>query len=157
MLFDAMKQNEAIDDVLPAVDIDALDYACWKKGQLSAGFFDAQINWWRDELRGLHLQNLPLDKKRPVQFDYQGSSLEFILNPELSTKIRVLAAQEQTTVYALMLSAFEVLLSHYSGQHDVAVGTQLAERNHSQLKSVVGFLVQTVVVRQQIDLKTQLA
>ncbi|WP_252179274.1 non-ribosomal peptide synthetase [Endozoicomonas sp. 4G] len=135
---------------LPEPDIDSLDFSVWEQENLPLSLIKEQQRWWRHELDGLKPLHLPTDYPRPPQFDYRGHVNSFVLSEELSDQLRSLAKQEAVTIFSIMLSAFSLLLCRYSDTDDIAIGTQVATRNHPQLKTLVGFLVHTAVIRTNI-------
>ena len=140
-------------DALPPLAIDYLDFTMWQRDNESR--LNGQSQWWRQQLAGLEFLNLPLDYPRPHHFDYRGQHCHYQLTKTLSRQVRQLARNELTTLYTVMLSAFALLLSRYSRQDDLAVGSPIANRNHPQLEPLVGFFANTVVVR--ITLNPQLS
>ncbi len=131
-------------------DIDFLDFSVWEQENLSLSLIQEQQRWWRHELDGLPPLQLPTDYPRPPQFDYRGHVKSFVISEELSDQLRNLARQEAVTIFSIMLSAFSLLLCRYSDTDDITIGTQVAARNHPQLKTLVGFLVHTAVIRTTI-------
>ena len=137
--------------LLPPLDIDYLDFTLWQQNTWEPTQAAPQIQWWQKQLAGLEPLNLPLDYPRPRQFDYRGQRCQFTLTATLSGQLQQLARDQQTTLYTVMLSAFALLLSRYSGQDDLAVGSPIANRYHPQLDRLVGLFANTPVVRTQLN------
>ena len=131
--------------LLPPLTIDYLDFTLWQQENWQRTQMQRQSQWWQQQPDTVEPLNLPLDYPRPQQFDYRGQRCQFTLTKELSAKLQRLARDEQTTLYTVMLSAFALLLSRYSGQNDLT--SPIANRHHPQLESLVGFFANTVVVR----------
>ena len=137
--------------LLPTLGIDYLDFTLWQQETWQESLMTRQGQWWQQQLAGLEPLNLPLDYPRPQQFDYRGQCRQFTLTRKLSQQLQQLARDQQTTLYTVMLSAFSLLLSRYSGQDDLAVGSPVANRHHPQLEPLVGFFANTLVVRTTVD------
>jgi non-ribosomal peptide synthetase component F len=112
---------------------------------------EEQIRYWKEKLRGYETLNLITDKERPAQITYEGEETWFELGEELSREVRALAKGLGVSVYTVLLSAYYLLLSAYSGQTDLVVGTVTANREYSETSKVIGFFVNTLVIRQKID------
>lgn len=108
--------------------------------------------YWNDELAGeLPVLNLPTDKPRPAVQTLAGSSVPFSLDVHESERLQALARQTGTTLYTLLLAAFQTLLYRYTNQDDILVGCPLASRNQAASASTVGYFVNPVVVRSRIE------
>ena len=143
----AVKEQAVMETILPPLTIDYLDFTLWQQATWQESLMEQQSQWWQQQLSGLEPLNLPLDYPRPQQFDYRGQRCQFTLTKTLSGQLQQLAREQQTTLYTVMLSAFALLLSRYSGQDDLAVGSPIANRHHPQLESLVGFFANTLVMR----------
>ncbi|MDJ1136017.1 non-ribosomal peptide synthetase [Streptomyces iconiensis] len=132
---------------VPAAGVQYADYAAWQRARLSGTELERQLGHWRAELAGLGTADLPADRQRPQIRDANGATLWFTLPAELGERVRLLARERETTVFTVLLTAFQVLLSRYTGQRDIAVGTPVAGRERPELAGLVGFLINTVVLR----------
>jgi amino acid adenylation domain-containing protein len=105
--------------------------------------------------------NLPLDYPRPALQTYRGGSLSFNISVEQTQRIKALAHSEGVTLYMFLLAAYQVLLSLYTGQEDILIGTPTAGRNESEFQGTVGYFVNPVTLRGNLsnapDFKTHLA
>ena len=146
-----VSEKTAMAELLTPLDIDYLDFTLWQQEAWQQSQMERQSQWWQQQLAGLEPLNLPLDYPRPQQFDYRGQRSQFTLTKELSAQLQQLARDRQTTLYTVMLSAFALLLSRYSGQNDLAVGSPVANRHHPQLELLVGFFANTLVVRTTVN------
>ena len=137
---------------LPALPIQYADYAQWQRSWLQGGVLDAQLNYWREALRGAPaLLELPWDRPRPLQRSHAGASLPLRLSKELSAAVRACGKRNGVTVFMVLLSAWAVLLSRLSGQRDVVIGTPVANRRHPDTESLIGFFVNTLALRVKLD------
>jgi amino acid adenylation domain-containing protein/non-ribosomal peptide synthase protein (TIGR01720 family) len=124
------------------------DYAIWQRAWLEAGEADRQLAFWLSCLEGeqpaLHL---PEDHSRPVTPSNRGGRVPFSCDAQLTGQLRDLARKQGTTLSNILLAAFLIVLYRYSGQRDLRVGIPLANRDRAEIDRVVGFFVNTVVIR----------
>ena len=132
---------------LPELPIQYADFAVWQREWSKSDALARQLKYWTGQLRGLPVLQLPADFTRPPMLTYSGAQECIALPKGLSLRLKALAKSEQVTDYMLLLAAFNVLLSRYSGQEDVAVGSPIANRNRIELENLVGFFVNTLVMR----------
>ncbi|NOR45017.1 MAG: amino acid adenylation domain-containing protein, partial [Candidatus Delongbacteria bacterium] len=91
--------------------------------------------------------NLPYDYARPLEQSFEGALLSFVLEDNLRDKIYAICKETDTTLYMVLLSLFNILLSKLSGQEDIVVGVPIAGRVHSDLSSLIGMFVNTLAMR----------
>ncbi|NPC76705.1 non-ribosomal peptide synthase/polyketide synthase, partial [Pyxidicoccus fallax] len=136
---------------LPVLPVQYADYAVWQRRWLSGATLEAQLGWWKERLAGAppHLE-LPTDKPRPAVLSNQGGTVPVRLSGELGAALTALAQREGATPFMVLLAAFQVLLSRYSGQQDVSVGSPIAGRRYAETEGLIGFFVNTLVLRAQV-------
>jgi amino acid adenylation domain-containing protein len=122
-------------------------YSKYAAGQHSRQDDPDLLGYWRDRLAGLTELALPTDRPRPPVRSGHGRVLAFGLPSELAQQVRALARDRGVTPYMVLLAAFHTLLGRYCGQDDIVVGTPVARRDEPGTESLVGFLVDTVVLR----------
>jgi len=132
---------------LAELPIQFADYAVWERERLTGAALEEQLSYWRKQLAGLPLVQLPTDRPRPALESHRGAVARLELDPELIAGARALAAAENTTLHVVLLSVLQVLLARYTGQHDLVVGTPSANRSRPELAPLVGFLVNTLPIR----------
>ncbi|WP_249044250.1 non-ribosomal peptide synthase/polyketide synthase [Crossiella equi] len=132
---------------LPALPIQYADFAVWQRNRLSGEALDKQLAYWTDNLAGLQPLALPTDRPRPAVRTTAGARYEFRLPAGLAE----LARAHETTLYTALVAACQLLFARYSGQSDIAVGTVTAGRGRPELAKLVGFFVNTVVLRSTVD------
>lgn len=138
--YDAYVKGE-MDFNLPTLEIQYSDFAHWQRNYLSGEILEKQLNYWRKRLSGYQTLNVPTDYVRPHTVDYRGANQRFILNKQLSRRLRDLSQRTGSTLHSVMLSGIAILLSKYSGQDDIIIGSDIAGRHHSQTESLIGFFV----------------
>ncbi|UXC39332.1 amino acid adenylation domain-containing protein [Cupriavidus gilardii] len=138
---------------LAPLPIQYADYAAWQKQWLEAGELERQLRYWKSHLAddGTVVLELPTDRPRPAVPSHRGGAVSFSLDPDLSAKLRALARRADTTLFTVLLAAFQVLLYRYTGQRDLRVGVPVANRNRVETEGVVGFFVNTQVLRTEIE------
>nr|WP_269440688.1 condensation domain-containing protein [Micromonospora tarapacensis] len=132
---------------LPELPIQYADYAGWERGRTAGAGLRAHLEYWRGHLEGLSDLVLPTDRPRPARPDWRGGVVEVPVGPHLSDEIRRLASARQATPYLVLLAAFQAMLAQLSGREDVAVGTPVAMHSLPELDQLIGYTINTVVVR----------
>lgn len=133
---------------LPPPAVQFTDYVRGQAAALAGSEGERMWSYWRERLEGeLPPLDLPLDHPRPPVQTYRGASHATRLDRTLTRRLRALASAETTTLYTVVLAAFQVLLSRYAGQDDVTVGSPMAGRGRAELEGIVGYLTNPVVLR----------
>ncbi|GAA1602365.1 hypothetical protein GCM10009828_031070 [Actinoplanes couchii] len=133
--------------VLPVLPVSYRDFAVWERGWLRGDVFDRGLEFWRGELTGVEALELPLDRARPAVRTGAGGVVGFDISGAVVEEFRGLVRRAGVTPFMGLLSVFQVLLSRYSGQNDVAVGTPVANRGRVEVEGLIGFFVNTLVLR----------
>ncbi|KEZ24735.1 MULTISPECIES: amino acid adenylation domain-containing protein [Pseudomonas syringae group genomosp. 2] len=137
---------------LPALAIQYADYAIWQRAWLEAGEGERQLNYWKQQLGTEHpLLSLPLDHPRPLQPSQRGATVRVDVPEQLSAQLKSLARNSGQTLFMLTLAALSVVLSRFSGQADIRIGAPNAGRTRSELEGLIGFFINTQVLRVQVD------
>ncbi|WP_261376908.1 non-ribosomal peptide synthetase [Flavobacterium anhuiense] len=137
--------------VLPELSLQYSDYALWQRRYLEGSVLESQLSYWEEKLQEVATLSLPTDYARPSVQSTSGSSVSAVLDKELSESLNGLCHKQGVTLFMLMLSAFKVLLSRYSGQDDICVGTPIANRTQSDLEGMIGFFVNTLALRSDLE------
>jgi putative pyridoxal-dependent aspartate 1-decarboxylase len=136
----------------PPQKFDYADYAWWQKNLVDHPETKKKLDFWQTRLRDLPLShNLPLDHKRPTLPSYRGRAHEQRLGKSLSFGLYALAKQYQVTLFMLFHAAFSALVSKYSGDADIVMGTPIANRNTAGLEDIIGFIANTLVLRADLS------
>ncbi|WNZ08508.1 non-ribosomal peptide synthetase [Streptomyces sp. 11x1] len=137
---------------LPDVPVQYADFAAWQRARLGAGgVLESQLAWWEERLRGIEPLELPTDRPRPAVRSGRGSSYAFEVPGAVVDQLREVARDHEATLFMALTAAVKVVLARYTRQDDIAVGTATAGRGSAGLDRLVGFLVNTVVLRSHID------
>ncbi|MGW4215308.1 amino acid adenylation domain-containing protein, partial [Lentzea sp. NPDC004789] len=139
---------DGVPSPLPDLPIQYADFAITQQERLSGPELEEQLGYWRQHLSDLpHALDLPADRPRPALPTYRGAVHSFVIPPDLTGKLRALGNQHSATQFMTLLTAFVALLSRYSGQDDIAVGSPVAGRNTAQTDDLIGLFVNTLVLR----------
>ena len=137
---------------LRPLDVHYREYAAWQQEYLTAARIEPAIEFWQQALEGaVETLDLPIDFPRPAVQDFRGANCETSLSPATSDGVRRLAETLHVTPYSVLLTAFGLLLSRWSGQRDLTIGTAVANRTEPMVESLIGFFVNTVMIRHQSD------
>jgi len=108
---------------------------------------ETQLAYWQKHLDGISPLNLPTDRPRLPGQSYQGKTKLFQLSKNLSEALEDLSRGENVTLFMTLLAAFKILLHYYTQQEDIAVGSPIANRNRSEIEGLIGFFVNSLVMR----------
>jgi non-ribosomal peptide synthetase component F len=136
---------------LPDLPLQYADFAAWQRAWLSGERLAAQLDYWRAQLAGLEPLALPTDHPRPSVQGFRGATLPIELGAELTEALKALGRREGATLFMVLLAGFQALLGRYTGQDDVAVGSPIANRTRSELEGLIGFFVNSLVLRADLS------
>jgi len=136
---------------LPELPVQYADYAVWQKEHLQRDALKEQLAYWKQKLADLPVLELPTDRPRSAAASYRGGRIAFELGEELTRDLKKLRRQQETTLFTTLLAAFQVLLYRYSGQEDIAVGVPIAGRTRPEVKGLIGFFVNMLVLRADLS------
>jgi non-ribosomal peptide synthetase component F len=145
-LYDAYSRGK--ESPLPELPIQYADYAVWQRKWLAGEVLEKQLAYWRGQLEGApEVLELPTDRPRPPAPSHRGARYAFRLPEGVSAGLKELSRKEGATLFMVLLGAFDVLLSRYTGQEDIVVGTDIANRNRAETEGLIGFFVNQLVLR----------
>ncbi|MEO7536236.1 MAG: amino acid adenylation domain-containing protein, partial [Ferruginibacter sp.] len=127
------------------------DYAQWQQNYLQGETLKKKLAYWKQKLDGVAPLQLPTDHPRPAIQTINGNNAEFRIDKELEESLVALSQQNGATLFMTLLAAFKVMLYRYSGQQDISVGTSIANRSHQELSDLVGFFVNTLALRSEVN------
>lgn len=138
--------NAGRSDELEELIIQYADYAVWQRDKSGEGAFDNQVRYWRSQLDGVEILELPTDRARPRVPTFAGATHSFALPADLSERLKDLADRQHCTMFMLGAAAFNLLLHRYSHNEHIAVGAPIAGRSLQELEPLIGFFVNTLVL-----------
>ena len=145
LLYGAYIRGEACP--LGELPVQYADYADWQRERLTGGALRRLLAYWKPALAELPTLELPTDRPRPPVASHRGGRITFEIDETLTRALKELCRREGATLFMTLLAAFQVLLHRYSGQEDIAVGAPVAGRHRQVLEGLIGFFVNTVVLR----------
>ena len=136
---------------LADLPIQYADFAVWQREWLNEATLGSQLAYWKEHLRGApSFLDLPTDRPRPSIETHRGAVYSFALTPGLSDAI-ALCADGKGPLFMMLLAAFNVLLHRYSGEDDIVVGAPIANRSLGELENLIGFFVNSLVLRTDLS------
>jgi amino acid adenylation domain-containing protein len=137
---------------LAPLPIQYADYAVWQKETLNGRVLEEHLSYWSSKLGGnLPVLQLPADRARPAMQTFRGARQTFALGRSLTNQIKTVSRKEGVTLYMMLLGAFSLLLHRFTGQHDILVGTPIANRNQVELEGLIGIFTNTLVMRTDLS------
>ncbi|MGW6055201.1 amino acid adenylation domain-containing protein [Streptomyces sp. NPDC055189] len=136
---------------LPALDVQYADYAAWERARLTEDAVEREIDHWRSVLDGSVPVTVPADRPRPAVRDAHGDSVTFTVPAHIAERVTGLGREQGATAFMTLLTAYATLLARHSGTWDVPIGTPVAGRNRPETEGIVGFFLNSLVVRCALD------
>ena len=136
---------------LRELKIQYADYALWQQEKFNDLALEDSLKYWEKQLASLPVLQFPIDFPRPRLQTFRGDLVKFTLPNSLTQAICTFSQQQGTTLFMTLMAAFGVLLSRYSGQEDIPVGTSIANRGGIELEKLIGFFVNMLVIRTNLS------
>jgi hypothetical protein len=157
-LYEACAGGRPVSPAKPPVQYG--DFAAWQNARLQLPHAQTSKSYWQQQLAVLPsgLQ-LPLDRPRKAYLTNNGSQYAFAIEKELHAQLMALAGKSKVSLYVLVLSAIYITLSVFSEAEEIVLGTEAAEREHPDLQKMLGFFLNTIVLKTTVrkaDTITQL-
>ncbi|MDZ8258879.1 non-ribosomal peptide synthetase [Nostoc sp. ChiQUE01b] len=144
--------TQGLPNPLPELTIQYADFAVWQRQWLTGEVLDRQLTYWQKQLADAPVAlELPTDKPRPPVQSFRGGVERFQLNRDLMQRLLQLSQESDATLFMTLLAAFLVLISRYSGQLDIVVGSPIANRNHKSVQEIMGFFANTLALRADLS------
>ncbi len=148
--YEAFKSN--INPTLAALPIQYKDYAAWQLAQQKTEAFQNSKDYWVQQLAGnIPILSLPTTKKRPQVMTYNGRSMSTFITAELTQELREFSKENGGSLFMSLLAIWNVLFYRYTNQKDIVIGTGIAGRDHADLEGQIGFYVNSLALRNQIN------
>ncbi|MCP4658511.1 MAG: amino acid adenylation domain-containing protein, partial [bacterium] len=136
---------------IPELPIQYADYAHWQRQWLAGEVLEAELGYWRKQLAGVPRLELPTDRPRPTLQSFRGRYLPVAFSEELGGALAALARRPGATLFMILLAAFKTLLSRWTRQQDVVVGSPIAGRTRREIEDLIGFFVNNLVLRSDLS------
>ncbi|MCA1566203.1 MAG: condensation domain-containing protein, partial [Acidobacteria bacterium] len=149
-LYQAFAQGELPE--LPEMPIQYADYAAWQRRWLQGEVLDAQFAYWKQQLADAPpVVELPTDRPRPSMQTFKGANLIGMLPKPLTDALKTLSQREGVSLFITLLAAFQTLVSKYTSQERVVIGTDVANRNRGESEALIGFFVNQLVLHANLS------
>jgi len=133
---------------LPELALQYPECAQWQREYMSGEVLTNEVEYWRRKLAGAPtLLDLPTDHPRPATHGWQGATEEFSLDSAILAKLKALAQAESSTLFMVVMAAFQSLLRRYTNQESILIGTPIAGRSEVEIENMIGLFVNTLVFR----------
>lgn len=142
---------EGREPVLPELKIQYVDYAQWQRDWMDGPVFNHQINYWKEQLAGVPVLELPTDRPRPPTQTFNGAYEQVKITSELTKQLNELSHSQGATLFMTLMAAFNALLYRYSGQTDICVGTPIANRAREEFEKLIGCFVNSLAIRVNVE------
>ncbi|WP_168211427.1 non-ribosomal peptide synthetase [Actinosynnema sp. ALI-1.44] len=136
---------------LPDLPVRYADFAAWQRRRMAGPEMAGKLEYWREHLAGLSPLELPVDRVRPPVRTRSGGRVEFDVPADVTQRLKELGRRQGATLFMTLVAACQVLFARHSGSRDVAVGTAVSGRDRAELERLVGFFVNNVVLRSDVD------
>ena len=134
--------------IIPKLKTQYKDYSVWQNQMSDSGKLHRQEQFWLNKFADeLPVLNMPTDFSRPPRKSFRGDKTSIILDEDTTAALNKLASKTQSTVFMILFAAYNIILSRYSGQEDIIVGTPIAGRQHSDVSNIIGMFVNTLAIR----------
>jgi natural product biosynthesis luciferase-like monooxygenase protein/amino acid adenylation domain-containing protein len=142
---------KGLESPLPDMKAQYADFAVWQREWLQGEVLQEQLGYWRQQLAGAPALELPADHPRPPVMSHRGGMAPVDLPAALTQQLKEVSRQAGVTVFMSLQTAFLTMLGKYAGQEDVSIGTAVANRDLIEIEGVIGFFVNTVVLRNDLS------
>ncbi|MEJ8322500.1 amino acid adenylation domain-containing protein, partial [Kosakonia sacchari] len=133
---------------LNALPVQYADYASWQQRHFQEGGLAKELDFWKQNLQGAPaLLAIPTDRPRPNVQSFTGNHVPLHLSEPLVASLKALSQRHGATLFMTLLAGWSIVLSRLSGQHDMVIGSPVANRSHQQLEGLIGFFVNTLALR----------
>ena len=153
-LYEAFRRGEP--SPLPELEFQYADFAHWQRHWLQGETLERQLAYWKEQLAGAPtVLDLVTDKPRPAVQTNPGASLSFFIDEELLQGLKRVSHQHDVTLFMTLVAALNVLLYRYTGQEDILIGTTIAHRNRAETEGLIGFFINSLVLRTDLSGPTE--
>ena len=144
--------SKGLSPLLPPLPVQYADFAHWQRGWLQGTVLETQVAYWKEKLQDAPpVLELPTDRPRPAMQTFNGATRGFALSAEVTQSLHALSRREGVTLFMTLLAAYNVFLARYSGQADICVGTTTANRNRKEIEGLIGYFLNTLVLRTRLE------
>ncbi|WP_086934156.1 aminotransferase class V-fold PLP-dependent enzyme [Agarilytica rhodophyticola] len=151
-LYNESKGNSESKTELKKIKYHYRDYAQWQRDSFGSQKLREELSYWKKQLSDLpSVHSLPLDKARPARFNQRGKVIEHIIHKTTYSNILQFCEQHKCSTFVFLHTILSVLISRYSRENDVVIGTPVSGRNEESFESIVGVFINTLVLRSSVE------
>jgi len=134
--------------MFPGLQVQYTGYTRWQRRLMQGDFLETQLTYWKKQLSGIpSVLNIHTNRPRPRIQTYNGNNEYFQIDLKVTKVLKELCRQSETTLFMALISAYAILLSRYTNQKDIVIGTPFANRNRKEIESLIGLFVNTLPMR----------
>ncbi|MGA9769977.1 MAG: amino acid adenylation domain-containing protein [Blastocatellia bacterium] len=133
------------------MELQYVDYAEWERERMRGEEVEREKKYWKEQLRGITVLELPYDRPRPPVKTYKGAREKFEIHRDLADSLKALSRRANATLYMLLIASFQALLCRFSGQSDIVIGSPIAGRRKKEIENLIGLFVNTLAIRLKSD------
>jgi hypothetical protein len=149
-LYEAFSRGESLQ--LPDLPIQYADFAAWQRNWLQGDVLEAQLEYWKQQLADAPaVVELPTDQARPLVQTSRGMNYQSHVEENTMSALRELSRREASSLFMTLLAAFKVLVSRYTRQDHIVVGTDVANRNRHEVEGLIGFFVNQLALHTDLS------
>ena len=148
-LYEAYTNGKA--SPLAELPIQYADYAVWQRNWLKGEVLETQLSYWKKQLANISPLNLATDRPRPAVQTFHGSRESLLLSKDLTQALKDISRKQGASLFMTLLAALQILLHRLTGQDDIAVGSPIAARNRAEIEGLIGFFLNTLVLRTNLS------
>ena len=137
--------------LLPALPIQYIDFALWQREYLQGERREKLLAYWKQQLADLPVLHLPTDHPRPAIRSIRGSFCSVPFPENVLARLKAFSQQEDASFFMTLLAAFSILLARYTNSEDIPIGTSIANRNRAETEGLIGFFVNSLVLRVKLS------
>lgn len=138
--------------LLPPQHLQYADYTLWQREQVKSKPYQDQLKYWEAQLKDLSTPvSLPYDKQCPSSPSYHGKRHYFSIDSILVSRLKKIAINSKSTLYAILLTSLSILLFRYTRKSDLVIGCPIANRNNTQYENIIGFFVNALAIRVHVE------
>lgn len=144
----ALYNNETLENI----NLTYKDFSVWENNTLNSNMFDDSKKYWLAQFKDeIPVLNMPTTYPRPAEKSFKGAKVYKTINTEITKKVRNFSKENEITPYMLLLSAYYILLSKYSMQDDIVIGSPIVGRDNAEVSNIIGMFVNTLPLRAKIN------
>ncbi|MEK4870773.1 amino acid adenylation domain-containing protein [Niallia sp. FSL W8-1348] len=144
-IYNSLAKNEPIG--LKELEIQFSDYCIWQRENIKLDNLNSELQFWKGNLKDAPCTEIPTDYKRPRIQSFSGDAFYMIVEDENVEHVKKIAKEEKSSLYIVLLSIFNILMSERTESNDIVVGSSVANRHFDQTEELIGMLVNPIVLR----------